>query len=219
MFFSKSKDESVSAATSASTSSASTSSAAPAPAPAPAHALPTAPASSSYNEAEWQTKGAAGLGAISSMSPECTPLKHRYDSCFNLWFKDYLAIGDGQIREQQRQSEASSSGTASPASESSADKKKSGWFSDSSSSWSVSTSAASSAESDLETRKRAIMERYDQDCGKLFKDYQACKAVTERGLEDLIRQARKENPFPFDHQRQSDPRANNPPFPFPVARD
>ena len=45
------------------------------------------------------------------------------------------------------------------------------------------------------------------------------KAVTERGLEDLIRQARKENPFPFDHQRQSDPRANNPPFPFPVARD
>lgn len=45
------------------------------------------------------------------------------------------------------------------------------------------------------------------------------KAVTERGLDDLISQARKENPFPFDHQRQSDPRANNPPFPFPAAKD
>jgi len=45
------------------------------------------------------------------------------------------------------------------------------------------------------------------------------KAVTERGLDDLIQQARKENPFPFDHQRQSDPRPNNPPFPFPAAKD
>lgn len=44
-------------------------------------------------------------------------------------------------------------------------------------------------------------------------------AVTERGLDDLIRQARKENPFPFDHERRSDARANNPPFPFPAAKD
>lgn len=45
------------------------------------------------------------------------------------------------------------------------------------------------------------------------------RAVTNRGLEDLIQQARKENPFPFDHERQADPRANNPPFPFPAARE
>ncbi|KAJ1018583.1 hypothetical protein NDA16_004865 [Ustilago loliicola] len=218
MFFSKSKDEPAPATASASTSTSSASTSTL----APASTLPTAPPATSYNEAEWKTKGATGLGAISSMSPECTPLKHRYDSCFNLWFKDYLAIGDDQIREQQRQSEASSSGAAIQASDSSAGKKKkSGWFSDSSSASSASTSATLIGESDIETRKRAIMERYDQDCGKLFKDYQACvkKAVTERGLDDLIRQARKENPFPFDHQRQSDPRANNPPFPFPAARD
>lgn len=38
------------------------------------------------------TNGAAstGLGLMNSISPECTPLKHRYDSCFNLWFKEYL---------------------------------------------------------------------------------------------------------------------------------
>ncbi|KAK0186646.1 hypothetical protein F5146DRAFT_1066736 [Armillaria mellea] len=25
-----------------------------------------------------------------SLSPECTPLKHKYDSCFNEWFEGYL---------------------------------------------------------------------------------------------------------------------------------
>ena len=25
-----------------------------------------------------------------SLSPECTPLKHAYDSCFNTWFEVYL---------------------------------------------------------------------------------------------------------------------------------
>ncbi|KIM54359.1 hypothetical protein SCLCIDRAFT_17698 [Scleroderma citrinum Foug A] len=25
-----------------------------------------------------------------SLSPECTPLKHAYDSCFNSWFEGYL---------------------------------------------------------------------------------------------------------------------------------
>ncbi|KAK0443469.1 mitochondrial distribution/morphology family 35/apoptosis [Armillaria borealis] len=25
-----------------------------------------------------------------SLSPECTPLKHKYDSCFNEWFEEYL---------------------------------------------------------------------------------------------------------------------------------
>jgi Uncharacterised protein family (UPF0203) len=26
----------------------------------------------------------------SSLSPQCTPLKHAYDSCFNAWFEGYL---------------------------------------------------------------------------------------------------------------------------------
>ncbi|SPO31932.1 uncharacterized protein UTRI_06654_B [Ustilago trichophora] len=212
MFFSKSKEQPAEAM-STSTASTSTSS------------IPAAPSGIPTDETEWQTKGGAGLGAICSLSSECTPLKHRYDSCFNLWFKDYLTIGDDQIRDQQRQSEASSSGavpsTSSASSASSGIKKKSSWFSDSASSSTASTNASSIGETDIESRKQAIMERYDRDCGKLFKEYQACvkKAVTDRGLDDLIKQARKENPFPFDHQRQSDPRANNPPFPFPAAKD
>ncbi|KDN39914.1 hypothetical protein K437DRAFT_227679 [Tilletiaria anomala UBC 951] len=27
-----------------------------------------------------------------SMDPKCTPLKHRYDQCFNLWFDEYLDL-------------------------------------------------------------------------------------------------------------------------------
>lgn len=175
MFFSKGKEQ---AAPTASSSTASTS----APAnPTPSAASTAADTKQSPSEANWEAKGAAGLGAISSLSPECTPLKHRYDSCFNLWFKDYLAIGDDQIREQQRQSEAASNGSASaasPAPSAKAGKKKSGWFSDSSSDSSASTSATSIADSDIETRKQSIMARYDQDCGKLFKDYQACVRVS-----------------------------------------
>ncbi|CDW96372.1 hypothetical protein [Sporisorium scitamineum] len=198
MLFSKGKDQPAEA-TSSSTAAA------------PASASSTAPAVSPVDDAEWQAKGAAGLGAIASLSPDCTPLKHRYDSCFNLWLKDYLAIGDDQIRDQQRLSEASARGLtaslASTSSGSSGGKKKSSWFSDSSSSSSSSTSASSLSDSDIESRKQTIMERYDRDCAKLFKNYQACV------------RARKENPFPFDHQRQSDPRPNNPPFPFPAAKD
>ena len=29
-----------------------------------------------------------------SLAPECTPLKHAYDSCFNSWFAGYLQPQD-----------------------------------------------------------------------------------------------------------------------------
>lgn len=35
---------------------------------------------------------------IRSLDPQCTPLKHRYDSCFNLWFEGYLQPAlDGRV--------------------------------------------------------------------------------------------------------------------------
>ncbi|KAL0946507.1 hypothetical protein HGRIS_012723 [Hohenbuehelia grisea] len=38
-----------------------------------------------------------------SLSEECTPLKHEYDSCFNAWFEGYLepAIGVASSKEQR----------------------------------------------------------------------------------------------------------------------
>ena len=29
---------------------------------------------------------------MNSLSPECTPLKHKYDACFNRWFDSYLQL-------------------------------------------------------------------------------------------------------------------------------
>jgi len=62
-----------------------------------------------------------------SLDPECTPLKHRYDSCFNLWFEGYLQPAlDSRSTEilssrLQSSSAPSSSSTPSPASSSTPD--------------------------------------------------------------------------------------------------
>lgn len=39
-----------------------------------------------------------------SLSSECTPLKHAYDSCFNAWFAGYLepALTSHQQREKEQ---------------------------------------------------------------------------------------------------------------------
>lgn len=56
-----------------------------------------------------------------SLDPECTPLKHRYDSCFNTWFEGYLQPAlDSRSTEilssrQQPSASTSSSSTTSPA--------------------------------------------------------------------------------------------------------
>ncbi|KIM75543.1 hypothetical protein PILCRDRAFT_35855, partial [Piloderma croceum F 1598] len=85
----------------------------------------------------------------SSLSPQCTPLKHAYDKCFNSWFEGYLQ----------------------PAIE------------------------------DEEETRRAYSKRkaqeFEEKCGKVWESYRACisKAVTEKGLDTLLDQARQENPL------------------------
>ncbi|KAJ7496771.1 mitochondrial distribution/morphology family 35/apoptosis [Mycena latifolia] len=37
-----------------------------------------------------------------SLSPECTPLKQQYDSCFNAWFEGYLEPISSSATEAQR---------------------------------------------------------------------------------------------------------------------
>ncbi|KAG8911455.1 hypothetical protein FRC00_006462 [Tulasnella sp. 408] len=37
-----------------------------------------------------------------SLSPECTPLKIAYDSCFNAWFEGYLQPAPRGISSQER---------------------------------------------------------------------------------------------------------------------
>ncbi|KDQ53665.1 hypothetical protein JAAARDRAFT_82674, partial [Jaapia argillacea MUCL 33604] len=86
-----------------------------------------------------------------SLSPECTPLKKEYDSCFNAWFEGYLE----------------------PA----------------------VAASASSAERAKYSKQKA--EEYERNCGKIWGQYQECvqNAVKNRGLNDLLKQAREENPL------------------------
>ncbi|KAH9930463.1 mitochondrial distribution/morphology family 35/apoptosis [Epithele typhae] len=58
----------------------------------------------------------------------------------------------------------------------------------------VSASATAEQRSQFSQEKAAEFER---NCGRLWKEYRACvqKAVQDKGLTDLLDQARKENPL------------------------
>lgn len=115
-----------------------------------------------------------------SLSPECTPLKQAYDACFNTWFEGYLE----------------------PAIE-------------------HSKNVPPSQRNDYSKKKA---EEFEQKCGVVWAQYKECvqvsfasvvsvrlrlvsgvrwltltsllqKAVRDRGLGDLLEQARQENPL------------------------
>ncbi|KLO16093.1 hypothetical protein SCHPADRAFT_823664 [Schizopora paradoxa] len=87
-----------------------------------------------------------------SLTPECTPLKHEYDACFNAWFEGYLqpAVNAASLTDEQR----------------------------------VAYS-----------RQKA--EEYEQKCGKVWESYKNCvqKAVKDKGLEDMLAEATKDDPL------------------------
>lgn len=125
----------------------------------------------------------SGLGQMDSLSPECTPLKHKYDQCFNDWFKNYLDTSSSMNPEDSSRSRMDL--------------------------WNTTGATAQSKLNKLSV----LRERYDYDCGKLFAEYQACvkvcvvvqltmqRAIQDKGLNGAIEKARKENPFPGHHNR------------------
>ncbi|KAG2750365.1 hypothetical protein P692DRAFT_20863625 [Suillus brevipes Sb2] len=90
-----------------------------------------------------------------SLSPECTPLKHDYDACFNTWFEGYLepAIANANTKGHSQGQRIEYS--------------------------------------------KLKKEEYDRKCGGIWEKYKDCvqKAVTEKGLGELLSQARQENPL------------------------
>ncbi|KAG2068933.1 hypothetical protein BDR04DRAFT_1056168 [Suillus decipiens] len=84
-----------------------------------------------------------------SLSPECTPLKHEYDACFNTWFEGYLepAIANSNTKGYSQGQRIEYS--------------------------------------------KLKKEEYVRKCGSIW----AQKAVTDKGLGDLLSQARQENPL------------------------
>ncbi|GJJ08494.1 hypothetical protein Clacol_002712 [Clathrus columnatus] len=52
----------------------------------------------------WLEISAGGIEMASSLSPECTPLKLKYDACFNAWFEGYLEpITEGLNLDQKKE--------------------------------------------------------------------------------------------------------------------
>ena len=158
--------------------------------------------------------GAAGLGRMPSMDDKCTPLKHKYDQCFNLWFEEYLGLDSKSSSATSASSSSASTSTA----RSSADSNQSRFSffgSDRSGQETGSTDAS------VDARRRDLRVRYDS-CAQLFEDYKACvrQAVRERDLEPLIKEARQFNPFPFPSStaggasEQERTKYGNNPFPF-----
>lgn len=126
-----------------------------------------------------------GLGMMPSMSQECTPLKHRYDACFNRWFEDYLGVG--------HPAQAPASG------ESSKSSGLGGLFGRGSSSSSLSSSVESiSSASTASTQatshsgvgpiqrspeeQRRLRDRLDGECGAMWKEYQQCVLVSQTAI-------------------------------------
>ncbi|KAF8605271.1 hypothetical protein BDV93DRAFT_438883 [Ceratobasidium sp. AG-I] len=93
-----------------------------------------------------------------SLSPECTPLKHAYDTCFNAWFEGYLdpATSGKPVTDPAR-------------------------------------------------RAQEMAAEYEEKCGKLWTGYRECvqRAVKEKGLTDLLQQARDEHPLNNPQTRDS----------------
>jgi len=113
-----------------------------------------------------------------SLSAECTPLKTKYDSCFNAWLESYL----------------------SPEVTAAVSKTGSG--------------SSTNNDEGKAQRTRKMARQYEEKCGASWKAYNTCitvrglptlphlpvtnvlqRAVKEHKLEELINQAREENPL------------------------
>ena len=152
----------------------------------------------------------SGLGVMPSMSAECTPLKHRYDACFNKWFEDYLGL-------PAPSPPSSSAGGA-------RDSGVSGFFSQ-------SGSSARRSEPSQSDRRR-LRDRLDGECGAMWKEYQSCVLVSQQragGLSPSLAHPPHRNCFLYHHHsvqsRQKTSTSSSRkhegtiPFPFPrIAR-
>ncbi|KZV85323.1 hypothetical protein EXIGLDRAFT_623208 [Exidia glandulosa HHB12029] len=87
----------------------------------------------------------------SSLTDACTPLKTKYDSCFNAWFEGYLEPVVKATSDESRKA-----------------------------------------------LQKAKAEEYERNCGAMWTDYRDCciqRAVADKGLTQLLEDARRENPM------------------------
>ena len=108
------------------------------------------------------------LGLMNSISADCTPSKHKYDQCFNAWFRDYLDVSSNMNGDDNSNRARTDMRTVSNSSQLSVSKKQANALA-------------------------SLRERYENDCGRIYDEYQACVKVrwTERPVYIKASGARK----------------------------
>ena len=108
------------------------------------------------------------LGLMNSISADCTPSKHKYDQCFNAWFRDYLDVSSNMNGDDNSNRALTDMRTVSNSSQLSVSKKQANALA-------------------------SLRERYENDCGRIYDEYQACVKVrwTERPVYIKASRARK----------------------------
>lgn len=121
------------------------------------------------------SNGPAGLGQMASLSEECSPLKHRYDSCFNAWFENHLVSTTPTVASQK-----DPTGSATASSSAAEEGKKSGGGGGF---WSrgggdkKNGAGAAAGEEEIE-RRRQLRDELEIKCGATFREYQTCVKVS-----------------------------------------
>lgn len=106
------------------------------------------------------TSHSSGLGVMPSMSVECTPLKHRYDACFNKWFEEYLGLPTA----------SPSSSHSTSGSDGHKDSGVAGFFS--------KVGSGSGDTNSIANDRKRLRDRLEGDCGTFWKEYQSCVLVS-----------------------------------------
>ncbi|PWN18691.1 hypothetical protein BCV69DRAFT_301166 [Microstroma glucosiphilum] len=187
------------------------------------------PEPSSSSSSSSLSAGPASLGQMSSLSPECTPLKHRYDQCFNRWFEHYLQV---TTPGSSLSSTSGSQATTADGQNAAASARKRSFWSRGGGSNTASNEeeggrgaavvAGAAAGPEEMERRRKLRDDLETQCGGLFGEYKGCvkKALQEKDILPLLTTARELNPFPFPDASQETSRGqqgDNEPFPFPQA--
>lgn len=126
-------------------------------------------------QAGGSSAGPAGLGSMSSLSAECTPLKHKYDGCFNLWFQEYLGIPSDSSAGGEGSVSAAAGSSASP------ERKRRFWGgggpSKDVSGETGATPGVTMSAAEATTKRAQLRDDLEGRCGALFREYQTCVKV------------------------------------------
>ncbi|KAK9899555.1 hypothetical protein P389DRAFT_191875 [Cystobasidium minutum MCA 4210] len=145
---------------------------------------------------------------MESLHAPCTPLKKAYDTCFNRWFEEYLAVAAPKPGSQPQSTLPLSSGTPQASTSTTAASASSSQSSISVAAEGLSHENVNPTEAEARQAKiRGTAEEYEKRCGDTWRAYRTCleTGLHEKDLKQLIREAREEFPLKQPKEINMDP--------------